>query len=303
MYTIGQAASRTGIPVALLRAWERRYGIVGPTRTASGYRLYDDAAIARLRAMRRLVDDGWSPNAAAASLRTADDDALRLINTGTPMRGRNADSTNDLPDRFVDAAAALDASRIETVLDEMFARGTFESVATDLVMPALAALGDAWASGRVDVAAEHAASHAVLRRLGMAFLAAGRSAHERDVVLVGLPPGARHELGALTFGIAARRSGLPILYLGPDLPVQDWIEAARQTRARAAVIGVVTPADVDPARRVSVALRAARPGLVIAYGGRSAPDGSADEDSVRLPDDLSSAVDALRGALGSRSPG
>src|SRR3712207_450395 len=55
MYTIRQAAARTGVPVSLLRAWERRYAIGRPTRTPAGYRLYDDEAIERLRTMRRLV--------------------------------------------------------------------------------------------------------------------------------------------------------------------------------------------------------------------------------------------------------
>jgi len=52
----------------VLRAWERRYGIVSPDRTASGYRQFDDAAVDRIRTMRRLVDDGWSPSAAAAAI-------------------------------------------------------------------------------------------------------------------------------------------------------------------------------------------------------------------------------------------
>ena len=68
MYTIKEAAARTGLTVPVLRAWERRYGVVAPTRTAGGYRVYDEAALARLRSMRRLVDDGWSPSAAAAAI-------------------------------------------------------------------------------------------------------------------------------------------------------------------------------------------------------------------------------------------
>jgi MerR family transcriptional regulator, light-induced transcriptional regulator len=297
MYTIKQAASRAGVSVPLLRAWERRYGIVDPARTDAGYRLYDDASIARLRAMRRLVDDGWSPRAAATSLRTADDEAIRTIVGSAAAPAEPSARGDELADRFVSAAADLDEPGVETVLDEMFARGTFEHVVADLVLPALVALGDAWAAGRVDVAAEHAASHAVLRRLGTAFAAAGRPRHERGLVLVGLPPGARHELGALAFGIVARRDGLPLVYLGPDLPVQDWIEAAVHTNARAAVIGVVTRADVDPARRVATALHAARPGMLIAFGGRSAPSGSVRDGAIRLPVELPAAVDALRAAL------
>ena len=51
MYTIKQAAARTGVSVPTIRAWERRYGVVGPARTTAGYRLYDDDG--RLNASRR----------------------------------------------------------------------------------------------------------------------------------------------------------------------------------------------------------------------------------------------------------
>src|SRR6185436_11498369 len=65
MYTIKEAATRAGLTPTVARAWERRYGVVEPARTTSGYRLYDDAAIERLRTMRLLVEDGWTASAAA----------------------------------------------------------------------------------------------------------------------------------------------------------------------------------------------------------------------------------------------
>ena len=72
MYTIKQAAERTGIAIPTIRMWERRYGVVSPTRTPGGYRLYDDDSIARLAAMHYLVErDGWRPSQAADRIRTA----------------------------------------------------------------------------------------------------------------------------------------------------------------------------------------------------------------------------------------
>src|SRR4029079_18715057 len=76
MYTIKEAAARTGLTVPVLRAWERRYDVVTPTRTAGGYRVYDEAAIGRLWSMRRLIDDGWSPSAAAAAIIAGTDPAV-----------------------------------------------------------------------------------------------------------------------------------------------------------------------------------------------------------------------------------
>ena len=297
MYNIKQAGHRTGLSVALLRAWERRYGIVAPQRTASGYRLYDDAAIERLRAMRHLVEDGWSPSSAAAWLRSADADAVRDLTGPLPAPGSAPTvAAVDTPaDRFVAAAATLDAEAVETVLDDIFARGSFEQVAADHLFPALRALGDAWAAGRLDVAAEHAASQAVLRRLGAAFQAAGHPG--AGAVLVGLAPGGRHELGALAFAVVARRAGLAVVYLGPDLPMADWTSAVIETSARAAVIGVVTTAELPAAEALAPALLAARPGLVVALGGPAALQGAARAGAIRLPAALPAAVASLQEAL------
>ncbi|HYI22334.1 MAG TPA: MerR family transcriptional regulator [Candidatus Limnocylindrales bacterium] len=307
MYTIKQAAARSGVTVQLLRAWERRYGVVEPARTESGYRLYDDAAIDRLRLMRRLMDDGWSPSSAAKYVRELDDAAVRNQLEGMAPRATDSadvDGTDpaQLPQAFVASAAKLDERGFESVLDEMFARGSFEHVTTELVMPALVALGVEWAEGNLDVAAEHAAAGAVQRRLGMAFMAAGRAGEGRDLVLVGMPPGARHDLGALAFATSVRRAGIGVRYLGADLPLQDWIDAVVRTHPLAVAIGVVLEQDVDAADRVATAIRAANPELVIAFGGRAAEsiNISALAPAIRLPPDMMSAVDALRSAMGSK---
>ena len=119
-------------------------------------------------------------------------------------------------------------------------------------------------------------------------------------IVVGMPPGARHELGSLIFATAARRAGMPVIYLGADLPVQDWLAAVDQTRARAVVIGAVMSSDKAAATSVATALRAHDPQLVIAFGGGAAPDpGPASEGlTIHLPDDVRAAVAALRSAIG-----
>ncbi|MEO8626004.1 MAG: MerR family transcriptional regulator [Candidatus Limnocylindrales bacterium] len=307
MYTIKQAAARSGVPVQLLRAWERRYGVVRPGRTDSGYRLYDDGAIERLRAMRQLIDDGWAPSTAAARIRELDDVAVdELLGRARQLERTRAGGTPvgaaGFNDAFVTAAGELNEPALEHVLDDMFASASFEQVVSNLLMPALTALGDAWQTGRVDVASEHVAAGAVQRRLGMAFMAGGRPADGEQVILVGLPPGAHHDLGALTFAIAARRAGLDVLYLGPDLPLQDWLDAVARTSAVAVVIGAVIASDVDPATRVAKAIRAANQRVVIASGGRAsaAVKVSAVEPALILPDDVVAAVEAVRMAIRSR---
>lgn len=306
MYTIKEAAARTGVPIALLRAWERRYAVVAPARTAGGYRLYDDEALERLRMMRRLVDEGWAPSVAASAILRGDapQPAADALPSAAEAETRAAGRA-DLVDRFVDAAVALDPAGVELALDRIFSAGTFETVVDGILLPALQAIGEAWAAGRLTIAGEHAASHAVLRRLAAAFQAAGRPGDATGAVIVGLPAGARHELAALAFSVAARRAGLPVLYLGPDLPPADWVSTVRQTHARAAVIGSPTRADVAAAAAVGRAIRSAAPQIVIAYGGRHADEAAAalDEPSgvLVLPNGTAPAVDAVRASIPARS--
>ena len=292
MYTISEAAERAGVSVDVLRAWERRYGVVTPQRTPSGYRLYDVATINRVRAMRHLVEEGWSPSAAATRIReTPDDDVIEEAprRTASPT---GADAEADaLIDRFVSAAAALDAASLTRVIDEMGSRASFEPVVEIHLFPALRALGAAWASGAVSVAAEHAASAAVARWLGSAFEAAAVSRPDVRPILVGLPPGARHELGALAFATACRRAGLAVRYLGADLPAAEWAQAARDTKATTAAIGVPTASDAGAARAVAKALRRASPELHVAFGGRCAAEM---RGATVLPESLTDAVAALR---------
>lgn len=72
-YQIGTVSSLTGVDAHTIRAWERRYGALEPTRDAAGRRRYDDHSIERLQLLKALVDCS-EPIGAIARL---SDDALR----------------------------------------------------------------------------------------------------------------------------------------------------------------------------------------------------------------------------------
>ena len=101
MYTIKEASARSGVGIPLLRAWERRYGVVVPTRTSSGYRLYDDAAIGD-RGMRQLIAAGWSAQQAAERVRRGigpRDRRARVTADGRRLGGTGAPATRRIPQR------------------------------------------------------------------------------------------------------------------------------------------------------------------------------------------------------------
>jgi DNA-binding transcriptional MerR regulator/methylmalonyl-CoA mutase cobalamin-binding subunit len=301
MYTIKRAALRSGLPVETIRAWERRYDVVRPTRTSAGYRLYDDDAIARLIAMRQLVEiEGMRPSQAAEQLQADPAAVARLVDEasrGLPSPDgraeRSAEASAATVAAFVAAAGALDVPGMERALDEGFAAERFEAALAHVVFPALRAVGEGWASGELDVGMEHAASETVRRRLARFYEAAGSSGSEPQV-LIGLPPGAHHELGALAFAVTARRGGLEVLYLGADVPLESWRRAATTTAARVAVIGVTTRADVRHAAAVVADLGEAGVPATLAVGGSWAGSVAGPDGPIVLSADIEAAVDEVR---------
>jgi MerR family transcriptional regulator, light-induced transcriptional regulator len=150
----------------------------------------------------------------------------------------------------------------------------------------------------LSVAAEHAASAAVSRRLAAVYQAAGVPA--RPSVLVGLPPGGRHDLGTLAFAAALRRRGVGVLYLGSDVTVEGWIDVSARTRARAAVVGVVVPSDREGAAAVIAALQAQGVPIVAVGGAAAGPELAPTNGLMVLPESVAEAAEAIARTVGRR---
>ena len=303
MYTIKHAAEQVGISANTLRAWERRYGIVSPQRTEAGYRVYSEGDVDVLRTMSLLVDEGWTPSLAAReALRREGLPGAPVLMDDSADEGAGQNGSRpqvELSERFVEAAADIDTAVLASVLDEMFSIGSFETVARRYLFPTLTALGDAWASERVSIAAEHFASSAIMRRLSAAYEAAAAFGKGRRILL-GMASGGRHEIGLFAFAVAARRRGLDTGYLGCDLPIEDWLSAAAEPGVAALVVAMPTEADVAPTTALVTAIRDRHPGMLIGAGGalqEQAPDGV-----LRLGHDIAEAAKHLSEIL-SASPG
>ncbi|MFC7490378.1 MULTISPECIES: MerR family transcriptional regulator [unclassified Knoellia] len=291
MYTIKRAAELTGIGLSTLRAWERRYGVVSPSRSEGQYRLYSDADVRALAIMASLVHDGWTAKEAAAETLS------RLAGGGVsaPVGGPQGAELESPPglDELLDAARDLDTPRVSAILAQRLGSADFTEAAGSWLMPVLAAIGSAWADGRLSAAGEHLVSHAIQRRLAGLYEAAPR-ATTGPVVVLGLPSGARHELGLLAFSVAARQAGLTTAYVGADLPAEDWELAVSGRHAGGAVLSVPRMADIVSAQAVVDRLTRNAPGIVVAVGGRH-------QDSVtgalHLGHDLAAGVALLRDGL------
>lgn len=297
-YPIGVVAQRTGLSTHVLRAWERRYGLVDPGRDENGVRLYSNADIVRLRLLKR-VTEGGHPIGRVAALDTR----------GLLALAREADRAADLAgaarvpeaaDRFVaaclEAVEAMDGVRIHGVLMKaVVGLGLMEFV-EGVVSPLLRRTGELWAGGELCPAHEHLLSVRVHRVLDW-LLETLPNAPGAPLLLATTPAGQRHELGAMLAGVVAADVGWRAVYFGPDLPAGDIARAAATTGADAVALSLVHRDDPESAREELRELRARLPGRVHLFVG--GPAAAQHRDHLRaegigcLPD-LASLRAALR---------
>lgn len=227
---IGELSRRTGVSAELLRAWERRYGLLRPTRTDGGFRLYSPADERRVSLMRSHLQHGMSAAEAARLTLTEADAGIRADDE--PVLRRRAQELRQALDD-------LDEGRAQDVLDRVLAEFSTETVLSDLVLPYLHELGERWASGEASVAQEHFASQLLRGRL--LGLARGWDRGAGPRALLACAPGEQHDLGLIAFGIALRARGWRVTYLGQDTPLETLAESARSVAPLAIVISSASP--------------------------------------------------------------
>src|SRR3954447_19186638 len=110
MYTIKQAARLTGVSESSLRAWERRYGVIAPRRSETGYRLYDSESLAAVSRMRRLVEAGWTASEAARAVRSGDVPATDDEAVAPPIPEPTGGDGASYMHQFLEAAALMDVA-------------------------------------------------------------------------------------------------------------------------------------------------------------------------------------------------
>ena len=218
---IGELARRTGVSPELLRAWERRYGLLRPERSSGGYRLYSAEDERRVGTMTGALGRGIS---AAEAAKLALDDAVDRPAPGT----------------LVEALVAFDDVGAHAALDRLLSSLTLESVLRDAILPALRDLGERWERREITIGQEHFASN--LLRGRMLGLARGWDRGSGRRALLACPTGEQHDLSLIVFGLALREHGWRITYLGADTPLATIAETATTVRPDLVVVAAVDSA-------------------------------------------------------------
>jgi DNA-binding transcriptional MerR regulator len=282
---IGELARRVGVTPDLLRAWERRYGLLRPERSEGGFRLYSRADEERVRHMQDELARGLSPaEAARATL------ALPAATARAAPDGHAA-----LGEALAAALEAYDDAAANRALDDLLARFTLDAVLDEVLLPLLRDIGERWHAGELSVGQEHFATHVLRGRL--LALARGWNRGIGPRAILACPPFERHDIPLVAFGLALRSHGWRIIFLGADTPID-----AVATVAGGTDLVVLAAREERLFADVAEGIAALRGRVDVALGGPGATQGIVGRTQARLlsagPVEAARQVAAGRGAPG-----
>ncbi len=261
-YRINVVADLTGIPAATLRAWERRYGVPTPARTAAAYRLYTDSDVAELKRLRDLCTSGMAI-AEAARLVRADRD-----------RPASAPHTElDLPaafevavDRIVDAVCDFDPEAVAREVARAMYLGNALEVFDKVLSPSLRRVGDLWHEGRISVAQEHLTS-GIVEDAARAMVRLVQPSEPRWRMLLACAEEEDHVIGLYGVAIRFAEWGIRSVDLGARTPPQALADATQRLAPDGVALSVSIMSDVARGAAMIDAYAAACAGRPWIVGG------------------------------------
>jgi len=275
-HPIQVVSRRSGLTPDVLRAWEKRYGLIVPERSAGGRRMYSDADIDRLRLIREAVAGGRRVGQLATLSVAELEELVQEDRRGAsrPARVDSTESEQQKPDTIIseclDAVRSLDSEWLRCA----FGRAVITlqpAVFMDAVAtPLMHQIGTLWAEGHLSPGQEHLASSVVRHTLAEVTATLQPTSGSPNLV-VATPSGQRHGIAATLVAATAQLEGWHVTHLGEDLPAGDIAHAVEQTRARAVALSITHPKDDPTVVNELRVLRQMLPtGFPILVGGQAA---------------------------------
>jgi len=249
-YLISTVSKRSGVKSDLVRAWERRYQAVTPTRTTGGHRVYTDQDIARLKLLNQATSNGHSISQIAnftldelkKLLKNEPDSTLQKPYSSPQSSADRVHVAQDYIEKCYAAVLAFDAKALESHFENAIVELRTEAFIEHLLTPLLTMIGDRWKTGELRPVHEHMTS-SIIRSLSYILRNNNPCSGDAPKMIVSTPIGQLHELGALLAAIIAELNGWQVTYLGANLPAEEIAFAVKYTNACAVTISISFDSD------------------------------------------------------------
>ncbi|MBL8119548.1 MAG: MerR family DNA-binding transcriptional regulator [Anaerolineae bacterium] len=306
LYNIGMVSRMTGVPVATLRVWERRYGFPTAHRTPGGHRLVSEREVIRLRWVKARVDEGMQTGQAIRALHHMEQEGRFPDMMPAPTASVRASVLNPsfatFRERLTELLLSNELQLADQLLGEVLTLYSLEDLILEVVSPSLSDIGQAWEEGRISVATEHLGSN-FLRNHLLVWMGTGPQTFENvPPIILTCAPEEWHEGSLMSLGVLLRRRRWPVAYLGQNVPLYDVGVLARQMKSPAvifvAMLNASARALIDWPRHFPDAVTTGRP--LIGFGGQAfnlSPDLRQQVPGVFLGETLREGVEKIDSLL------
>lgn len=190
-----------------------------------------------------------------------------------PVRPEAADtgpggslSPEFLASLLVEGDDELVAWALRHALDERPRAEVFD----DLLVGAMALIGQRWAEGQWGVAEEHLASQTVVRALDRIRPEQGPEGRVGPMAVLAGVAGERHMIGLICLDQVLREDGWSVANLGADVPAEELARYVARNESTLVAITASDPGRLETLIDTIASVRAVRPELPILLGGRLA---------------------------------
>jgi DNA-binding transcriptional MerR regulator/methylmalonyl-CoA mutase cobalamin-binding subunit len=243
-FPIKVVSQMTGLSVHVIRAWEKRYNVVEPERTDTNRRLYSEEDIEKLRLLNEAVHKGHNIGG-IANISIQELKSILHQEKRTALKGVSEELTSDVDSLLsscIEAVKAYDRKGLETILLKASSKLSQPALIENLVVPLVYKIGDLWHEGIIRVANEHLAT-ASIRSFLANMIEQNEPSENAPIIISATPRGQDHELGAMIVGVTAAPLGWKVIYLGPNLPVEEIAAVADSLEAKVVALSIVYPGD------------------------------------------------------------
>jgi methanogenic corrinoid protein MtbC1 len=218
-HRIHRVAKLTGLSKDVIRVWERRYGLVKPSRSSNRYREYSDEEVALLRFVKNQMEQGATIGGLAAE---GHDSLVARMRVATPVSEAEQKPHDRLLDELIGSLDPMDKAGFERRLNGAVAVIPFEEAVQRILLPLQRRIGELWHEGHLNIAVEHYVTKIIQQKLFsvMNQLPVNEFGPR---ILIACPEGETHEIGAQAVAYIAATKGCHVYYLGPNLPYSDLV--------------------------------------------------------------------------------
>ena len=272
-YNLKVIVRETGIKPDTLRAWERRYGLPVPQRTAGGHRLYSQRDLDTVKWLMAREREGMRIGQAVQlwrDLEAGGQDPLHQPAVVGPPPGKRAMPAATLADlsalreAWVSACLSYDEAGAEQQLAHALARHAPELVSLELLQKGMSEIGRLWYENKATAQQEHFASAIALRRIN-ALLASAPPPTRRQTIYLASPPREEHAFPPLLLTLLLRYRGWPASFLGPNLPIEELEATLAAQRPALFILAAQTLPTAAAALEMARFLQSQQ--TPVAYGG------------------------------------